>query len=86
MLNLFVVAARFFLVFCVCPNFDDLVKQRRKFYGGFLRSEKTISLFIFDGSAFFSWFFFSAAIARDETTDPRHNRTPYNTTLIKIVR
>ena len=57
MFNFFVVAARLFLVFCVCPNFDDLAKQRRKFLGGFRRSEKTISLFIFDGCASFSWFF-----------------------------
>ena len=59
MFKFFVVAARLFLVFCVCPNFDDLAKQRRKGFGGFLRSEKTISLFIFVGCASFSWFFFS---------------------------
>ena len=52
-----VVAARLFLVFCVCPNFDDLAKQRRKTFGGFLRSEKTIYLFMFDGCTSISWFF-----------------------------
>ena len=30
----FVVAARLFLVFGVCPNFDDLAKQRRKIFWG----------------------------------------------------
>ena len=34
----FVVAARLFLVFCLCLNFDDLAKQWRKILGGFLRS------------------------------------------------
>ena len=34
MLKFFIVAARLFLVFCVCPNFDDLAKQRRKMFWG----------------------------------------------------
>ena len=34
MFKFFVVAARFFLVFCVCLNFEDLAKQRRKIFGG----------------------------------------------------
>ena len=34
MFKFFVVAARLFLVFCVCPNFDDLAKQRRKIFWG----------------------------------------------------
>ena len=37
MFKFFVLAARLFLVLCVCPNFDDLAKQRRKSFlaGGF---------------------------------------------------
>ena len=31
MFEFFVVTARLFLVFCVCPKFYDLAKQRRKF-------------------------------------------------------
>ena len=34
MFNFFVVAARLFLVFCVCLNFDDLAKQWHKMFGG----------------------------------------------------
>ena len=34
MFKFFVVAGRLFLVFCVCLNFDDLAKQRRKIFGG----------------------------------------------------
>ena len=34
-LQFFVVAARWFLAFCVCPKFCDVAKQRRKtFWGG----------------------------------------------------
>ena len=54
----FVVAARLYLMFCVFLNFEDLAKQRRKILGGFLRSEKRISLFILVGCASFSWFFY----------------------------
>ena len=51
---------------CECPKLCDLAKQQRKFFGGFLRSEKTIFSFILSGCTFFSWlFFFSAATARD---------------------
>ena len=66
MVKFSVFAACLFSVFCVCPNFDDLAKQRRKFFWGVSEVEKkTISLFIFVGCASLSWFFFSAAIARD---------------------
>ena len=34
MFKFFVVAARMFLVFCVCPNFDDLAKQRGNIFSG----------------------------------------------------
>ena len=34
MFKFFVIAARLFLVFCVCPNFDDPAKQRRKIFWG----------------------------------------------------
>ena len=36
-------------LFCECPKFCDLAKQRRKTFGGFLRSEKTIFRSFFSG-------------------------------------
>ena len=33
MFKFLVVAARLFLVFCVCLNFDNLAKLRRKIFG-----------------------------------------------------
>ena len=58
MSKFFVIAARLFLVFCVCPNFDDLAKQRCIIFWGVSEVGKTISLFFFVGCASFSWFFF----------------------------
>ena len=41
MFKFFVVAARLFLVFCVCLNFDDLGKQWRKMFRRVSEVEKT---------------------------------------------
>ena len=57
-LSFFAVATLLFFFFCKCPKFCDLAKQRRKIFGGFLRSEKTIFCFFLSGCASFSWFFF----------------------------
>ena len=43
--------------FHLCPTVFDVATQRRKIFGGFLRSEKTIFPFICSGCVFFSWFF-----------------------------
>ena len=61
-LSLAVVVAHFFMVSCEWPKVFDLAKQRCKFFGGFLRSEKRIFPFLFSGCASF---FSSAAFARN---------------------
>ena len=68
-LSFFAVATLLFVFFCECPKFCDLAKQRRKIFGGFLRSEKTIFRFIFSGGVSFSWFFFLLLRSRDGYED-----------------
>ena len=70
MFKFFVVAARLFLMFCVCPNFGDLAKQRRKVFRGVSGVGKNDFSFFFVRCASFSCFFFSAAIARDVPWPP----------------
>ena len=65
MFNFFVVAARLFLVFCVCPNFDHLAKQRRKIFWGVSEVGKIDFSVYFCRLCVFFLVFFSAAIARD---------------------
>ena len=63
-LKFFVVAARLFLLFCVCPKFCDLAKQRRKIFWGVseVREKRFLCLFLSAVRLFL--FFFPVAIAR----------------------
>ena len=68
-LSFFAVATILFFVFCECPKFCDLAKQRRKICGGVSGVRKDdFSLYFFWLCVFFLVFFSSAAIARDTTT------------------
>ena len=58
MFKFFVIAVRLLLVFCVCPSFDELAKQRRKIFWGV--SEVGIndfSVYFFRLCVFFFGFF-----------------------------
>ena len=63
----FVVAARLFLVSCVCLNFDDLAKQWRKMFRGVSEvvKKRFLCLFLSDVRLLLGFLFFSAAIAPD---------------------
>ena len=53
-------------------NFATSPNSSVKFFGGFLRSEKTIFRFIFSGGASFSWFFiFLLLRSRDATGEDK---------------
>ena len=54
-----VVASRLFLVFCVCPNFEDLAKQRRKVFWGVPEVGKNDFSVYFCRLCVFFWVFFS---------------------------
>ena len=81
----FIVAARLFLVFCVCLNFDDLAKQRRKIFGRFLRSEKTNLCLFLSAVRLFLVFFFSAAIARDLLSSFDTNRCMQVLVIVSLI-
>ena len=72
MFKFFVVAARLFLVFCVCPNYGDLTKQQRKTFWGVSEVGKNDFSVSFSSAVRLSlgFFFFSAAIARDVPWPP----------------
>ena len=60
-LNFVAVATLLFFVFCECPNFCDLAKQRRKFLWGVSEVGKIdFALFFFWLCVFFLVFFSSA--------------------------
>ena len=61
-----------FLVFCECPRFCDLAKQRHKTFLGVTESGKNYFPFKFSGCTCFSWFllFLSAAVPRRRLVPP----------------
>ena len=64
-LNFVTVATLLFFLFCVCPKFCDLAKQRRKIFVGVSEVGKIDSaLYFFWLCVFFLVFFSSAASAR----------------------
>ena len=82
----FVVAARLFLVFCVCLNFDDLAKQRRKIFGGVSEVGKNdFSVYFCRPCVFFLVFFFSAAIARDLLSSFDTNRCMQVLVIVSLI-
>ena len=67
-LNFVAVATLSFCCFCECPKFCDLAKQRRKMFLGVSEVGKIdFALYFVWLCVFFSVFFSSAAIARQET-------------------
>ena len=71
MFKFFIVAARLFLLFCVCPNFDDLAKQRRKMFWGVSEVGKNnFSVYFCRLCVFFLVFYFS--LLRLRATSPGH--------------
>ena len=67
MFKFFVVAARLFLVFCVCLNFDDLAKQWRKIFGGVSEVGKKAFSIYFCQLCVFLLVFFSLLRSRATT-------------------
>ena len=73
MFNFFVVAARLFLVFCVCLHFDDLAKQWRKILGGVSEVVKNdFSVYFCRMCVFFLVLYFSLLRSRATSPPPPH--------------
>ena len=68
MFKFFGVTARLFLVFCVCPNFDDLAKQRRKIFWGVSEVGKNVFSVYFCRRCVFFLVFFSLLRSRAMTS------------------
>ena len=86
-LNFFVVATRLFLVFCVCPKFCDLAKQRRKVFWGVSEVRKN------DFPVYFCWLcvfllvflFFSCPTGGLRTKRVRYLNRSYRTENYQLV-
>ena len=80
----FVAAARLFLVFCVCPNFDDLAKQRQKAFPGVSEVRKNdFSVYFFRLCDFLLVFFFSDEQEPSGSGHCTRNTTHLACTLVK---
>ena len=64
MFKFFVVAARLFLVFCVCLSFDDLAKQWHKILWGVSEVGKRFLCYFLSAVHLFLGFFFSLLRSR----------------------
>ena len=71
-LNFVSVATMLFFLFCECPKFCDLAKQRRKIFGGVSEVGKIdFALYFFWLCVFFLVFYFLLLRLRDESPASR---------------